>query len=636
MTWLILTENQEKASRLREVLRSNLEQDHGVEITLISSRGLPWTVEVEISSNELAYKVKEKQSYQSTLKRIDDVAESCDRILLAFEPTSIGEATAWEFEKRLGAKKCARYKTYQLDKKSIVDTIITLEGMDWKGLPKSNINMAKSHWVQAVIDLTWASKVNELLFHIPMMPKVTRLMGIILKSIATEQRKQRKHKTQNHWEIELELKACGTSSTSTLTQTKKENKPTIASVIVPTLAQIGKGVGPKAREFWRAKLEQSKEEALQGLGSPQPEPGKPWRFPHIEEAKILKQHIKKFPYFLVESKCHSYTANPIRCPHTNNSIHELFSIEKSYLPEIVEKSLQSLYTKGLISNFKSNFPSLSAPTIQEMQNYWKPRGLNLSKEFRVFHAEEEQVNQLEALHPIHWEIEPKNTLRLLNSTPNVKKEEVKLETRIYTEIYNACVESQREESKTKIEKNFLSGPLFLSRRQTQEHDGRSFHVKKEEPFHAHMTVLLMTKLETTVKEGEIMECITAHIKEHQSLPPKPMTKSSLVNTLCLQGAGKRETIINILNFLEEKKIIPPTEKINLTPQGEKILNILEENFGQYLDINYLKTLTGSIQEIQRGVKQEADFLNSWWYSLRSFLSSHNTEEKILAWKKKNS
>jgi hypothetical protein len=59
------------------------------------------------------------------------------------------------------------------------------------------------------------------------------------------------------------------------------------------------------------------------------------------------------------------------------------------------------------------------------------------------------------------------------------------------------------------------------------------------------------------------------------------------------------------------------------------------NFGQYLDLNYLKTLNNNIKLVENGIKSDSDILNQWWYSLRSFLEVEREEPNYLQWSKKN-
>lgn len=628
MHWLIITENQEKASSIREVLRGYTTQTQQIEATIVSSRGLPWTIEVEVTGSELNYKIVEKDSYKEILVKIDQVALEADRILLAFEPTTTGEAIAWEFEKRLGSRKCARFKTLQLDPKTIISSLINLESLDNIGLPKSNQNMAKSHWSQAIIDLTWTSKVNSWLSNFKEgLPKITRLMGIVIKTIGNRQRRTKRVRATSHWELELELKP----ASKVEQDNTKVNETIKAKVIVPTLAQVGKGSGPKAQEFWKLKLEQSKQESLKGWETPQPEPGKPWRFHQQEDAKIQKQYIKKFPYFLIEAKSEVSSTKPLQCPPTNSSIHMYCMEEAIGTPAEVEKSLNTLYTKGWITNPKSNFPSLHAKTIQSLYSYAKTQRINLSQENRVFHSDNNLDQQLQAICPTSWELTPRKIATEIKKSKSIQalsNEQLRLE-KIYKKIYTLCLESQLPEVKTKIERHFLSGPLFLNRQQVQERDGKKFHIKKEEPLHAHMSVLLLSHGELPSKEGEVMECAHVHTQEIKKELPKDYSGQSLAHDLCTQGVGKRETIANILTYLSEKNIVNNDLTLKLTPQGEELLATLENHFGQYLDQNYVMTLNSNLNDISRGLKNDKEFLNSWWYSLRNFLDSQSDETKLL-------
>jgi len=629
MHWLIITENQEKASRFREVLRNRPEGYASIEISaaMISSRGLPWTVEVEVNDSQLNYTIKEKESYKETLKKISEISQEADRILLAFDATNIGEATAWEFEKRLGYNQCGRFRTHDMSSKVILDTLLQYESLDTKGLPKSNQAMAHAHWAQAVMDLTWASKVNEWLKKVTnYSAKATRLMGVILKSIAQRQRLEKRYKPMHHYEICLNFQSCSGQPNKHKSQGSGQ-ETTNAYIIVPTLAQIGTGVGPKAKEFWEQKLKQSKAESIKGLEMPQPEPGKPWRFHHHEEAKIQKQHIKKFPYFIVDGTATVIETSQIQCPPTNINIHD-YCVEKHIgNPEEIDRALNTLYYHGFITNPKSTFPSLSGQTILKMYEACSKRFPAITNEPRAFHTEE--INPTaEAIHPTDWRIEPNQIKKeLLGLKPlRLPAEEIGRLEKIYQIIFEWSIKSQSLPEKKELERHFLSGPIFLSRKQAQEREGKSFHINKEEPFHAHMTVLAMVESGTYInsKKEKVMECVNIEIKEVKTKPPKSLLVPELLSFLCKNGAGKRDTIINILNFLLENKMITNTKELKLNQKGEDFLKLLEENFGQYLDVNYIKTLNHSISQVESGKKSSEEVLNQWWFSLRSFLQSEKT------------
>jgi DNA topoisomerase IA len=375
---------------------------------------------------------------------------------------------------------------------------------------------------------------------------------------------------------------------------------------------------------------------MKGWEYPQPEPGKAWRYYKYDEIKSHQRHTKKFPFFLVESTNETGVLEEVISPATNSIIHQLAYTNKKGDYKEVERLLNWLYLEGLITNPKSNTASLKPTSINELFRFGQTLGWDLSPDAREFHWEDEKSQHREAIRPTKWALTPQKLLSdLLNGVhQKISKEDTYQVYWFYEKIYQRAIASQRKEKKMKTRRCFLSGPLFLTKSHVQEKGGKSFHMQKEEPFQAHMTLLLLSEGgPETLRDGEVVECTDIRISEKGAIRKTTIKEQELIENLIRENLGKRDTIHQLLTWLKTNNMITDSNGLELSAQGKSALLTLEENFGQYIDLNYHRTLNQIIKEIETGQKDDIEVLQNWWKCFRTFLEEEESQE-MLSWKKK--
>lgn len=610
MHWLILAEHQRKADAFRAILP---------DAVCLSTRGMPWETIASTQGGTLQYAKKVLPNYEETLSKILYYVPTAERILLAFDPTPLGEAIAREFEHTLPPQKCARWATHTLHPKEILKTVAKLESYSHRDLPKAHKGLSSNYWCQRVMDITWAHHITKWLqTHTDCKEQMTRLMASILKTVLDHQTNKALFRPNKYWEIHTTLtRANGTSFT--------------APVIVPTFAQFGTSTPPKTREHWQQRIEENRTAILNGHGMPQPPPGHPWRYRTLAEAEIQKHHLQKFPFFTVETiQDLSLPDNPT-LPATYSSLIRKARHSATITPENIQTALHELYCEGYITFHKSNNPNLSVKSIRELLHTGEQKGWNLTGEPRIFSHETLSGNHptAEAIRPTDWTRHYEELETLL---PPKKHKPLKIQ--LYKIIYRAAIGSQLNlESKRKT-KIFLSGPLYLTPNEAQERNGTQFHFPKEQRFSAHMNVILCAEPENQnaefiPAENEILESYEPNILEKQTGQPKPLDETQLLDLMTCEGLGSRDTLKKVLKHLQEIHFITqskphpsnpehPTE-IELTLQGRAIILLLNQHFGQYLDPNYHRAISESLTQIDSLRTEEAEFLADWWSVFHSFL-----------------
>jgi DNA topoisomerase IA len=605
MQWLILVENQDKAQALRRLVPS---------ATVVSTKGNPWDIEIELTQDSLSYAISIKEKFSDIIKNIEKLSLDCEKVLLAFDPNNIGEGCAREFEKLLGKDRCVRWVPKKLTKDCLKKALNKFEQHS-NYIPRCSQTIAGCHWSQAITDIVWTNKVSDYLSQeLETSIKMTRLMSAIIKSIGDQERKIEDYRQRNirHWEVEIELR-----------RPNGEGETLDAKVIVPTLSQIDSSGGKITREIWKRKLRESKESSIAGLELPQPEPGKPWRFPSHHTAITLKNHIKKFPYFIVESIAESLKPLPIRPPLNYHGVLELTNKHKETSRKDVDECLNWLYYQGLITYPRTPSSNFSSSTVAELHNMGQKLGLQMEKEPRDFLSGEEANNRWEALRPTKWDMDPKDLQYCDGWRANKNKE---LTQWIYQQIVERALESQCFQKHKEEKKHFLSGPLFLTRREASEKEGKKFTLNREQELQAHMTVLLSSWEEWgDLPEGYVLEAVEVYIRERKVQLTPDVSLAQTIEKLSGEGIGRIETLEHLGRMMEEQGLIELKGRTRLTKKGWRVLEEMERSMGEYIDLNYHRCLVEIFRKIEEGSKDPNIFLNEWWLNFRTILNARTAK-----------
>jgi len=609
MQWLILTENQEKAAACRRAIP---------EATCISTKGFPWDAEVPFDPDDplIQYKRGTKIPNDPLLLKIQNTAAECDRILLAFDPTTEGEASAAEFEQILGRKKCARWGALSLLPSDIQQTIAKFESLPSGELPNANQGLASSYWCKTVMDIIWTHCIEHWLeTHTARTERITRLMGGMLRTVADEQRKKERFHPHKYWEVITTLKKQSTG------------KKFSANIIVPTFAQLGAGAPTKTREIWNRRMEEARTTTIQGTGIPQPEPGKPWRYKSWEEVALQKTHLQKFPFFLVESNVEHETETEVKPPLTTSAVLRIGTKTGKGNHQAILRSLAELYHEGHITHPKTTNPNLWKKTVDGLLRFGTTKNLPMCQESREFTEEDDKprAKSTEALRPTIWSRHPDEMEAIL--LPNKNRE---LKCWLYRIIHQRAIGSQLAAKSLIKKKHYLMGPLYLTKKGAEEREGKSFKIAREHSLQAHMNVILCTEEENpkdadSPQEGEVMECTHTQIIEKTTDAPNQLTEEELFDLMTTEGLGKRETLIDRLELLKKQGcVVTENNEVKLTPKGRSLINLLNNNFGQFLDQNYHRTIAENLRMIEEGKLEEEDFLQDWWACFRTFLEEEET------------
>jgi DNA topoisomerase IA len=591
MEWLILTESQEKAQSFTQALPKTL---------CLSTRGMLWEPEIELSEEKIYYKKKLKKDAEHTLRKIRTQAEKCDRVLLAFEQTRLGEAVAFELQETLGREKCCRWTQNNLERGTIQRFLAQMETLPAPQMTKCRENTAKSYWCQSTLDITWTGKITRWLkTKHNILEKTTRTQMAILNSIFEETTKRENYKKQKYYEIQLTL-------------TSKSRKTLLAAPVNPP-ERILDSLPPSAKKFWKAKKTQALVDSPKGFGLAQPNYPEPWRFQNREEAQKYRNHLEKFPYFLVDTVWEEET-NKTKPPFIHNTLlaHAVSAGHTNQMAN--QRALVELYLEGYITYPRSDNPNLWETSFQKLQEYARRRGVTVRDTLRRFEPEFKTKRQ-EALRPCNWDKTPKELAVLL---PETDIKETKLW--MYQEIWKRSLASQQIQPQENREIVHLSGPLPISKKTaTKNKDG--LKTKREKRFDAPLSLCLRADSSLQgFREKEALEVTGFQILEKETTPPQIPTKEELLLALYTEGKMKPETLENSFENLLQRDLIQTTPHLRITDRGRTLHSEINRVAGLFLEKEFHREIHSRLEHIENGEEDASEFLQEWWYKLQTLLS----------------
>ncbi len=119
-------------------------------------------------------------------------------------------------------------------------------------------------------------------------------------------------------------------------------------------------------------------------------------------------------------------------------------------------------------------------------------------------------------------------------------------------------------------------------------------------------------------------------KEHQTQPPARYTEASLVRALEKFGIGRPSTYAPIMSTIEERGYAFKDEQKHFVPSeiGEKVTELLVENFPEIIDINFTARMEDDLDDIAENKKEWTQVVGDFYAPFEK-----NLEEKYKTVKK---
>ena len=617
---IFLVESQKKAAQVRLAFPED---------EVVSVGKFPLQISISLggkTAEEIRYKVRVHEEQGRPL--VEGLAKKCDAgktLVILTEPNTRGEALACGIrdgvEDALGREiAVVRPRNHSLHRASLIQTVEREIQKAPHLRDEPDRRKAASYWVKAAMDITWKKKISAWVgeaanlvrkFHGDRaggthqgLESLTRIQCAILHTLHRQEGKNRP--THPFWEVRCLL--MGTIPGTILR----------AHIAVPNLMGLFGEENSLTKKIWQEKLEEARENALQGLCLPQRPPGTPWRFENEEEASLYRYHLKRYPLMVVEQIENIEEEEKPEPPHTTETILETSHSKKWATQKETGQALEELYLNGLITQFKTSDQNLSEESFQGLKKHCKEAVRRLYGGKNQTEANRGNKGK-GAIAPTLWERPPKVAAEAIRRS--VKPSQAEVAITLYKEIYERGWKSQQPDQKRRYLQITATGPLPI----TAEDAFQGNVARKENLFKSLMNVVMTGREESLgetasplgqLQKGNLLQTTKIEVVALESHVPTKMTKEDLLVELQRNQMGKVETLSALLPKLESGGLIKESGGfVGLTPAGRTTIGLLNEYLGNFIHTRYHEVVHDQLQKIESGEVNPQDFLQYWWTSL---------------------
>ena len=575
---LVIVESPTKAKTISRFL----EKGFDIESTYGHVRDLPRSkLAIDVEHDfEPQYVIPRKA--QKTVTHLREALEDADTLILATDEDREGEAIAWHLLKALKVDKCKNLKTIQriafheITKKAIEEAL--------KNPREIDINLVNAQQARRVLDRLVGYKLSPFLWKkLVAGLSAGRVQSVALRLIVDREKEIRLFKPENYW------------------------------TIIAALAGKGK------KEEFEALLSKINNKAI-------PLPG----LKEKGEVENIIGSLKKADFRVanIESRAVERQPSP---PFTTSTLQQAawqqlyFSAKKTML--ISQQLYEGIETKkegsaGLITYMRTDSVNIAEEALKNAQiflkeNFGEHYALETPRRFKTKSRTSQEAH--EAVRPT----EP-------SRTPESLKEDLNRDQhRLYQLIWQRFTASQMpnaifEQTNAEIEavSTDKTRYLFDAHGSTLKFDGflKIYPSKFEE------------KILPEIKKGDNLIAEKIESKEHQTEPPPRYTEASLIKALEKFEIGRPSTYAPTISTIMDRGYVSKDLQRRFVPSeiGEKVTDLLVENFPEIVDINFTARMENDLDDIAENKKDWVSVIKEFYTPFEK-----NLKEKYESVEKQN-
>ena len=510
-------------------------------------------VEVENDFKPKYTIIKNSGQAAKILKKIQEMAKSSERVLIATDPDREGEAIGWHIANKLKGinDKIFRVTFNEITQKGVKN------GVETPG--EINLDLVNAQQARRIMDRLVGYKVSPFLWKILSGGlSAGRVQSVALRLISERDGEINAFKPEEYWKISADFKTTdGKEFTAELVRINgKEFKLSSKEETDQLLDKMAK------IDFSISSINKKKVKR-----TPPP--------PFITST-LLQESVKKL----------------------NFSSKKTMAVAQQ-LYEGIEIGGDG--AQGLITYMRTDSTRISDDATKDLRdylldNYGKE---SLSPKVRVFKSKNNIQDAHEAVRPTNLKYAPKDIQQYLNRE----------QLRLYQLIWNRFCATQMADAEfdqTTIEINGdnltfrLGGRIntkagYLELFRDMEGDDKD------------------TKLPKGLKEGEELAVEKVDPNQHFTKPPARFNEASLTKELEELGIGRPSTYATIIDRLINQKYIEKSEKkLISTELGGLIVQILIKSFPDIFNVEFTKGMENMLDEIEFGNKNISSVLNGFY------------------------
>jgi DNA topoisomerase-1 len=575
---LVVVESPTKAHTISRFLEKN----YAVESTYGHVRDLPKSkLAIDIEHNfEPQYVIPRKA--QKTVTNLRNALKKTDTLILATDEDREGEAIAWHLLKALKVDKCKNLKDIQrivfheITKKAIKEALEHPREID--------SNLVNAQQARRILDRLVGYKLSPFLWRKLITGlSAGRVQSVALRLIVDREKEIRAFKPEIYWTIIADFLVKGTEKLSDALLVKIDDEP----ILPPGL-----------------KNKNEVDKIISELGNSN------FRIKSIESKVVERKPLAPF----TTSTMQQTAWQQLR-----------FSAKKTML--IGQQLYEGVEIKGegsigLITYMRTDSVNIAEEALNAAHKFLKE---NFGEKYssagpRRFKTKSRMSQEA------HEAVRPTDPARM----PDLIKEDLSRDQyKLYKLIWQRFIASQ------------MPNAIFEQTNITVEADSPT---KKKYDLEARGSILKFDgflKIYPSNAENKILPEIGKNDKivaekiepkEHQTEPPPRYNEATLIKTLEKFGIGRPSTYAPIMSTIAERGYVLKDGQRRFVPTeiGEKVNDLLVENFPQIVDVNFTARMESELDDIAEAKK-------NWVGTIREFYEpfEKNLKEKYESVEKQN-
>lgn len=511
------------------------------------------------------YQVSAKSSKH--VKEIVDKAKNCGKLILAPDPDREGESIAWHILEVLKAKKAIKAATKvervvfnAITKNSIVEAIKKPREID--------MDLVNAQQARRALDYLVGFTLSPVLWRkLPGSRSAGRVQSVALRLICDREDEIENFKSEEYWDIKLDLKNSG----------KSEFQATVFEI-----------EGKKLEKF--SIVTQS-------------------------QAGDIKQILadKKYQVLSVTKK---QSKRRPQAPFTTSSLQQEAARKLGFGASRTMMVAQKLYegveidgsAQGLITYMRTDSVDLTPEAITSVRQAiqkiygadYLPDAINVFKS-KVKNAQEAH----EAIRPTDFSLTPEKARKYLDES----------QFALYDLVWKRTLASQMADViLDQVLVEIATIPTYAKAKatgSTVKFDGfyRVYKEDRDDETDEDENGQMLPEL----KEKEALDLLDVKPQQHFTEPPPRYSEASLVKKMEELGIGRPSTYAAIISVLQDRGYVK-LDKKRFFPEerGRIVTTFLKEFFAKYVEFGYTADLEDELDVISNGKMNWKSFLKKFW------------------------
>ena len=548
---LVIVESPAKAKTIKKYLGKN----YSVSASMGHVRDLPksqFAVDIE---NDFAVKYINIRGKGPLIKELKKEAKKADRVFLASDPDREGEAIAWHLQYILGLdpdSKC-RVSFNEITKDAVKNAIKEPRAID--------MNRVDAQQARRVLDRIVGYQLSPLLWRkVKKGLSAGRVQSVALRLICEREKEILDFVPEEYWSLDVTLKN-------------------------------------HEKKSFQAKLSKKNKKKIE--------------IKNKEEMDAILSELKEASYAVSSLKVMNRKKNaPL--PFTTSVLQQEANRKLNFTAKKTMRLAQGLYegvqlgragSIGLITYMRTDSIRISDQAKQQAETYisenYGENYLSTGKVSTKKKGNQNVQDAHEAIRPTYIDRDPESVKEYLS----------KDEYRLYKLIWSRFLASQMSAAEFEVTNAEISAGDYLFTASGSVNVFKGYQVLYDDVQDA-------TKDEKELPKLSLEEQLTYvknYPKQHFTQPPPRYTEASLIKTMEEKGIGRPSTYVATIETITVRNYVYREKKSFYTTEiGELVNELLVQNFGDIINVDFTAQLESDLDRIEDGERQWKDVLRQFY------------------------